>query len=91
MGLASRWMVVTGFDTTTWRCGEYMIAGWFAFGVILNLGPRVGKYNADGSANEIEGHRSRFSSKPVCFYIIVGFFGFLGGCLIWAELTLADG
>ncbi len=61
----------------------HMIAGWFAFGVVLNLGPRVGKYNADGSANEIEGHDLRFSFIGLLM-IIVGFFGFLGGCLIWA-------
>ena len=54
-----------------------------AFGVVLNLGPRVGKYNADGSANEIEGHDLRFSFIGLLM-IIVGFFGFLGGCLIWA-------
>jgi ammonia channel protein AmtB len=64
-----------------------MIAGWFAFGVILNLGPRVGKYNADGSANEIEGHDLRFSFVGLLM-IIVGFFGFLGGCLIWAGADL---
>ena len=65
----------------------HMIAGWFAFGVILNLGPRVGKYNADGSANEIEGHDLRFSFVGLLM-IIVGFFGFLGGCLIWAGADL---
>jgi len=60
-----------------------MIAGWFAFGVVLNLGPRVGRYNSDGSMNELEGHDLRFSFVGLLM-IIVGFFGFLGACLIWA-------
>ena len=54
-----------------------------AFGVLLNLGPRIGKYNEDGSANEIEGH-SLVSSFIGLLMLIVGFFGFLGACLIWA-------
>ena len=29
----------------------HMVAGFFALGVLINLGPRIGKYNADGSAN----------------------------------------
>ena len=61
----------------------HTIAGWFAFGVLLNLGPRVGKYNEDGSANEIEGH-SLVLSFIGLLTLIVGFFGFLGACLIWA-------
>ena len=55
----------------------HTIAGWFAFGVLLNLGPRIGKYNEDGSANEIEGH-SLVSSFIGLLMLIVGFFGFLG-------------
>jgi len=63
----------------------HMIAGWFAFGVVLNLGPRVGRYNKDGTMNEIEGHDLRFSFVGLLM-IIVGFFGFLGACLIWPGL-----
>ena len=55
----------------------HTIAGWFAFGVLLNLGPRIGKYNEDGTANEIEGH-SLVSSFIGLLMLIVGFFGFLG-------------
>ncbi len=61
----------------------HTIAGWFAFGVLLNLGPRIGKYNEDGSANDIQGHNLVFSFVGL-LTLIVGFFGFLGACLIWA-------
>ncbi|MDB3863818.1 ammonium transporter [Alphaproteobacteria bacterium] len=68
----------------------HMIAGWFAFGVILNLGPRVGRYNADGTMNELEGHDLRFSFVGLLM-IIVGFFGFLGACLIWPGIAGYEG
>ena len=77
--------LVTGFgfhDVAAAGC-VHTVAGLFAFGVLLNLGPRVGKYNDDGSANDLEGH-SLVLSFVGLLTLIVGFFGFLGACLIWA-------
>lgn len=34
----------------------HVVAGFFALGVLLNLGPRIGKYNADGTANDLLPH-----------------------------------
>jgi Amt family ammonium transporter len=60
----------------------HLISGAFALGVLINLGPRIGKYNPDGSVNTIPAH-----SLPLTLIglmaIIVGFFGFLGGCIIY--------
>jgi len=60
----------------------HMVAGFFALGVLINLGPRIGKYNSDGSANHIPGH-----SMPMTLVglmtIIVGFWGFLMACVIY--------
>jgi ammonia channel protein AmtB len=50
--------------------------------VLINLGPRIGKFNADGSANSISGHSMPMSLIGLMM-IIVGFFGFLGGCIIY--------
>ena len=59
----------------------HAVAGFFALGVLINLGPRIGKFNEDGSANHIAGH-----SLPLTLIglmtIIVGFWGFLMACLI---------
>ncbi len=59
----------------------HAVAGFFALGILIHLGPRIGKYNADGSANHIAGH-----SMPLTLIglmtIIVGFWGFLMACLI---------
>ncbi|HWV07934.1 MAG TPA: ammonium transporter, partial [Pseudomonas sp.] len=59
-----------------------MIAGFFALGVLINLGARIGRFNADGSANAIVGHSMPMSVVGLML-IIVGFFGFLGGCIIY--------
>jgi ammonia channel protein AmtB len=59
----------------------HMIAGFFTLGVLLNLGPRVGKFNADGSANQISGHSMPMTLIGLML-IIAGFWGFLMGCVI---------
>ena len=79
----SGWLVTQwGFHDVAAAGCVHTVAGLFAFGVLLNLGPRVGKYNDDGSANDLEGH-SLVLSFVGLLTLIVGFFGFLGACLIW--------
>ncbi len=60
----------------------HMVAGFFALGVLMHLGPRMGKFNSDGSANNIGPH-----SMPLTLIglmtIIVGFWGFLMACAIF--------
>jgi ammonium transporter, Amt family len=61
----------------------HMVAGFFALGVLINLGPRIGRFNPDGTVNPLAAH-----NLPMAIFglmlIIVGFFGFLGGCIIYA-------
>ena len=59
----------------------HMIAGFFTLGVLINLGPRIGKFNADGSANQIAGHSMPMTLIGLML-IIAGFWGFLMGCVI---------
>ena len=59
----------------------HAVAGFFALGVLIHLGPRIGKFNADGSANVITGHNMPFAVTGLML-IIVGFFGFLMACII---------
>ena len=43
----------------------HVVAGFFALGVLLNLGPRIGKYNADGTANDLLPHkRAHGADRP---------------------------
>lgn len=60
----------------------HMVAAFFALGVLLNLGPRIGKFNQDGTANEIKPHNVPLSVFGLMI-LFVGFFGFLGGCIIY--------
>ncbi|MFT5065590.1 MAG: ammonia channel protein AmtB [Yoonia sp.] len=59
----------------------HAVAGFFALGVLINLGPRIGKFNADGTANHIAGHNMPLTVTGLML-IIVGFWGFLMACVI---------
>jgi len=60
----------------------HMIAGFFALGVLINLGPRIGRFAVDGTPQELFGHSMPMTIIGLMM-IIVGFFGFLGGCIIY--------
>ncbi len=59
----------------------HAVAGFFALGVLINLGPRIGKFNPDGSANHLGAHNLPFTLVGLML-IIVGFWGFLMACVI---------
>lgn len=78
-----------GWMVTKWGYHDFgasgvvhMISGFFALGVLINLGPRIGKFNSDGSANVIKGHSLPMTATGLML-IVVGFFGFLGACVIF--------
>lgn len=77
-----------GWLVTSWGLHDFgaaglvhAVAGFFALGVLINLGPRIGKFNPDGSANHIGAHNLPFTVTGLML-IIVGFWGFLMACLI---------
>jgi len=79
---ASGWLVTNwGYHDFGAAGVVHMIAGFFALGVLINLGPRIGKFNPDGSANAISGHNLPFTLTGLML-IIVGFWGFLMACVI---------
>ncbi len=87
VGAAWGWSAA-GWLVTDWGYHDFgaagvvhMVAGFFALGVLINLGPRIGKFNADGSANTIPGHNLPFTLTGLML-IIVGFWGFLMACVI---------
>ena len=59
----------------------HAVAAFFALGVLINLGPRIGKFNADGSANVLTGHSIPFTVIGLML-IIAGFWGFLMACVV---------
>ena len=59
----------------------HAVAGFFALGVLINLGPRIGKFNNDGTVNNLSGHNLPLTTTGLML-IIVGFWGFLMACMI---------
>lgn len=59
----------------------HAVAAFFALGVLINLGPRIGKFNPDGTANNLPGHNMPFTATGLML-IVVGFWGFLMACLV---------
>ena len=59
----------------------HAVAGFFALGILIPLGPRIGKFNADGSANHLAGHNLPLTTIGLML-IIAGFWGFLMACVI---------
>jgi Amt family ammonium transporter len=77
-----------GWLVTQWGVHDFgaaglvhAVAGFFALGVLINLGPRIGKFNSDGTSNHIGAHNLPFTVIGLML-IIVGFWGFLMACVI---------
>ena len=77
-----------GWLVTQWGVHDFgaaglvhAVAGFFALGVLINLGPRIGKFNADGSPNHIPGHNMPLTVVGLML-IIVDFWGFLMACVV---------
>ena len=62
----------------------HMIGGWCALAGAIVLGPRIGKYNKDGSANPIPGHNRSWPSWAR-FILAFGWFGFNPGSTLGAS------
>jgi len=56
----------------------HSVGGWAALAGAIILGPRLGKYNKDGSSNAIPGHNISLASLGV-FILWFGWFGFNAG------------
>lgn len=61
----------------------HLIAGAFTLGVLINLGPRVGRF-VNGKAMTIPPHNLPLTMLGLML-IFVGFFGFLMGCVVYTN------
>ena len=86
------WMVrLLGYHDAYASGVIHAIAGGFALGVLLNLGPRIGKFKADGTPRDIVPHNPWLVTIGL-FIIFVGFWGFYAACNIpmW-DIQAGDG
>ncbi|MGF1567141.1 MAG: ammonium transporter [Nodosilinea sp.] len=58
------------------------VSGFFALGVLINLGPRIGKFDAQGNPRVIMPHNLPLTMVGLML-IFVGFYAFLAACLIF--------
>ncbi|ROO24771.1 ammonium transporter [Salinisphaera orenii] len=87
----SGWMLTElGFHDVAAAGCVHTVAGFFALGVLINLGARIGKFGKNGEINDIPAHNLPMTLVGLML-IIVGFFGFLGGCIIYGDWTTIYG
>ncbi len=72
------WLSQLGFKDFAGSTVVHSVGGWAALAGAMILGPRIGKYNPDGSRNTIAGHNLMVAALGV-FILWFGWFGFNPG------------
>ena len=80
------WLDEMGFYDFAGSTLVHSVGGWGALAAILLLGPRLGKYDADGKIKPIPGHNLPLAAIGV-FLLWFGWFGFNGGSVLSADAS----
>ncbi|MBD3883120.1 ammonium transporter [Phormidium tenue FACHB-886] len=72
------WLATAGFWDFAGCTVVHSVGGWAALMGAAFLGPRLGKYNADGAINAIPGHNMSIATLG-CLILWLGWFGFNPG------------
>jgi Amt family ammonium transporter len=72
------WAATLGFRDFAGSTQVHSIGGWAALAGVIMLGPRIGKYGADGKVNPIPGHSMALGLIGT-FVLWFGWFGFNPG------------
>ncbi|RQD77678.1 MAG: ammonium transporter [Halanaerobium sp. MSAO_Bac5] len=84
------WLAEMGIIDFAGSTVVHSVGGWAALAGAIVLGPRIGKYNKDGSANALPGHNLLMASLGV-FILWFGWFGFNPGSTIaGTDLSIAS-
>src|SRR3989339_968296 len=83
----SGWLGRMGFIDFAGSTVVHSIGGWFALAGALVLGPRIGKYNPDGSSNPMGLHNGPLGTLGTFFLWFV-WIGFNGGSLLRASADI---
>jgi Amt family ammonium transporter len=78
------WLSKLGFIDFAGSTVVHSIGGWAALAGVLMLGPRIGKYGADGSVRPIPGHNMSLATLGT-FILWLGWFGFNPGSTMAAD------
>lgn len=77
------WLAGRGFNDFAGSAAVHAMGGFAALAAAIVLGPRIGKYNADGSSNAIPGHNIPLAAVGA-FVLWFGWFGFNPGSTLAA-------
>lgn len=85
---ASGWMVqLMGYHDTYAAGVVHAAAGGFALGVLIVLGPRIGKFGPNGEIRDIKPHNKWLTCVGI-LTILTGFWGFMAACHVpFVEIT----
>ncbi|MFN3531812.1 MAG: ammonium transporter [Candidatus Brocadia sp.] len=83
----SGWLRRLGFIDFAGSTVVHSIGGWFALAGAVVVGPRIGKYNPDGSSNRMGLHNIPLATLGT-FFLWFGWFGFNGGSLLRASADI---
>jgi ammonia channel protein AmtB len=75
-----------GFHDSIASLVVHGVAGAYTLGVVLNLGPRIGKYDPQGRARSFRGHNTHLTLMGLML-IFTGFYGFYAACLFITSTT----
>lgn len=78
------WLDELGFYDFAGSTIVHAVGGFAALAAVILLGPRLGKYAADGSIRPIPGHNLPLAAIGV-FMLWFGWFGFNGGSVLSAD------
>ncbi|RAK11799.1 ammonium transporter [Halanaerobium saccharolyticum] len=83
------WLAEMGIVDFAGSTVVHSVGGWAALAGAIVLGPRIGKYNEDGSANALPGHNLLMAALGV-FILWFGWFGFNPGSTVaGTDLSIA--
>lgn len=77
------WLALRGFNDFAGSAAVHAMGGFAALAAAIVLGPRLGKYNEDGSSNTIPGHNLPLAAAGA-FILWFGWFGFNPGSSLGA-------
>ncbi len=84
---ANGWLNGLGMQDFAGSAAVHAVGGFAACAAAIVLGPRIGKYNKDGSANAIQPHSITLASVGA-FILWFGWFGFNPGSTAGVEGTI---
>lgn len=82
------WLSSQGFIDFAGSTVVHSVGGWVALAAVLVIGPRIGRYQKDGTMNEFQGHSPVLSASGALI-LWIGWLGFNGGSTLAASDAVA--